>query len=114
MRIKGGRGTISEPTGGLGNLISFFFKLLLRCKDLVLSSLPNSLFSAVSLFIWRQEDEQRIFLLEKHPLLPCLHTPVLGIPDSRKRFQIKQFQLLENLKVFLCGSAAVAWPLTHK
>ena len=54
------------------------------------------------------------FLLEKHPLLPCLHTPVLGIHDSRKRFQIKQFQLLENLKVFLCGSAAMAWPLTHK
>lgn len=23
---KGGRGMISEPTGGLGNLISFFFK----------------------------------------------------------------------------------------
>ena len=40
---KGGRGMISEPTGGLGNLISFcFFKLLLRFKDLLLSSLPNS------------------------------------------------------------------------
>lgn len=75
-----------------------------------------ALFSAVSLFIWRQEDEQRIFPHPEtppRPRLPSLHTPVLGIHESRKRFQIKQFQLLENLKAFLCEFTR-ALALTHK